>query len=232
MLRGSTEDEVRILWNPSTDESGDDVSYIVYVNGEKAAETDQTEYVLKDVAEGEVYHVRLVAADANGNKSLASSFHFTLEDVKGLKVTGVEALDKITVEKGTSAKDLDLPKTVMVTLEDTRLSDELEVNWQTAGFDGDTVGTYTLEGELVLKDGIENPDGVKAVITVEVTADGKPSTDPGDGSQDGGNGGTGQSTDKDGAVQTGDSAPILAEGIILVLSAGAVIFMLRKRVRK
>ena len=232
VLRGSTEDEVRILWNPSTDESGDDVSYIVYVNGEKAAETDQTEYVLKDVAEGEVYHVRLVAADANGNKSLASSFHFTLEDVKGLKVTGVEALDKITVEKGTSAKDLDLPKTVMVTLEDTRLSDELEVNWQTAGFDGDTVGTYTLEGELVLKDGIENPDGVKAVITVEVTADGKPSTDPGDGSQDGGNGGTGQSTDKDGAVQTGDSAPILAEGIILVLSAGAVIFMLRKRVRK
>ena len=232
VLRGSTEDEVRILWNPSTDESGDDVSYIVYVNGEKAAETDQTEYVLKDVAEGEVYHVRLVAADANRNKSLASSFHFTLEDVKGLKVTGVEALDKITVKKGTSAKDLDLPKTVMVTLEDTRLSDELEVNWQTAGFDGDTVGTYTLEGELVLKDGIENPDGVKAVITVEVTADGKPSTDPGDGSQDGGNGGTGQSTDKDGAVQTGDSAPILAAGIMLVLSAGAVIFMLRKRVRK
>ena len=232
VLRGSTEDEVRILWNPSTDESGDDVSYIVYVNGEKAAETDQTEYVLKDVAEGEVYHVRLVAADANGNKSLASSFHFTLEDVKGLKVTDVEALDKITVKKGTSAKDLDLPKTVMVTLEDTRLSDELEVNWQTAGFDGDTVGTYTLEGELVLKDGIENPDGVKAVITVEVTADGKPSTDPGDGSQDGGNGGTGQSTDKDGAVQTGDSAPILAAGIMLVLSAGAVIFMLRKRVRK
>lgn len=232
VLRGSTEDEVRILWNPSTDESGDDVSYIVYVNGEKAAETDQTEYVLKDVAEGEVYHVRLVAADANGNKSLASSFHFTLEDVKGLKATDVEALDKITVKKGTSAKDLDLPKTVMVTLEDTRLSDELEVNWQTAGFDGDTVGTYTLEGELVLKDGIENPDGVKAVITVEVTADGKPSTDPGDGSQDGGNGGTGQSTDKDGAVQTGDSAPILAAGIMLVLSAGAVIFMLRKRVRK
>ena len=232
VLRGSTEDEVRILWNPSTDESGDDVSYIVYVNGEKAAETDQTEYVLKDVAEGEVYHVRLVAADANGNKSLASSFHFTLEGVKGLKVTGVEALDKITVKKGTSAKDLDLPKTVMVTLEDTRLSDELEVNWQTAGFDGNTVGTYTLEGELVLKDGIENPDGVKAVINVEVTADGKPSVDPGDGSQDGGNGGTGQSTDKDGAVQTGDSAPILEAGIILVLSAGAVIFMLRKRVRK
>ena len=26
VLRGSTEDEVRILWNPSTDESGDDVS--------------------------------------------------------------------------------------------------------------------------------------------------------------------------------------------------------------
>ena len=232
VLRGSTEDKVRILWNPSTDESGDDVSYIVYVNGEKAAETDQTEYVLKDVAEGEVYHVRLVAADANGNKSLASSFHFTLEGVKGLKVTGVEALDKITVKKGTSAKDLDLPKTVMVTLEDTRLSDELEVNWQTAGFDGNTVGTYTLEGELVLKDGIENPDGVKAVINVEVTADGKPSVDPGDGSQDGGNGGTGQSTDKDGAVQTGDSAPILEAGIILVLSAGAVIFMLRKRVRK
>ena len=73
---------------------------------------------------------------------------------------------------------------------------------------------------------------MKAVITVEVTADGKPSTDPGDGSQDGGNGGTGQSTDRDGAVQTGDSAPILAAGIMLVLSAGAVIFMLRKRVRK
>ncbi len=80
---GSAEDEVKILWNASTDESGDAVSYIIYVNGEKKAETDQTEYVLDGVAAGEVYHVRLVAVDANGNKSLASSFHFTLEDVGG-----------------------------------------------------------------------------------------------------------------------------------------------------
>ena len=79
---GDAEGEVRILWNPSTDESGDAVSYIIYINGEKKAETDQTEYVLEGAAEGEVYQVRLVAVDAKGNKSLASSFHFTLDDVE------------------------------------------------------------------------------------------------------------------------------------------------------
>ena len=169
--RGEADDEARLLWDASTDESGGQVSYIIYVNGEKTAETDETEYILKNIIEGETYNVRLVAVDESGNKSLASSFHFTLEDVKGMKITGVEELDKITVKKGTAFEKLNLPKTVTVTLEETRLSEELEVNWSDKTYDGNTAGTYILEGELVLKDGIENPDELKAAVTVEVTSD-------------------------------------------------------------
>lgn len=185
--RGDTSGQVKITWDASSDNQGNNVSYILYLNGEKKAETEKTEYILENVSEDTVYHVRLIAVDESGNKSLASSFHFTLQDVKGLKVSAVEKLETITVKKGTDFDKLNLPKTVAVTLETTRVGETVEVKWTQGNYDGNTEGTYQLEGELILKDGIENPDGLKAEVVVEVTSDGKPSDDSSQDNDDGKN---------------------------------------------
>ncbi len=255
VTRGDKEGQVIITWNASSDNQGDSVSYVLYINGAKKAETDKTEYIMDNVEEGMVYHVRLVSEDKSGNKSLASSFHFTLKDVKGMKVTSVQNPEMITVEKGTPFEKLDLPETVKVVLGETRLEEELKVNWISDNYNGDIVGTYTLEGELILKDGIENPDGAKAEILIEVTEDGRPSDNPdnpdgtegnnGDNAGNNGNGGPASgngdvqngngahSGESSKAVQTGDTTniwlPAAGIGIALIAIAGIGVVVYRRR---
>ena len=63
--------------------------------------------------------------------------------------------------------------------------------WNTEAYDADAAGTYTLEGELVLPEGITNSSNLKAVMQITVLAkqtgtDDKPQG--GDNDQDGSNG--------------------------------------------
>ena len=72
--------QVKIEWEPSEDAQGGKVTYIIYVNGVKAAETEDTEYILENVEKGASYYVRITAEDEAGNVSLPSSYYFTVED--------------------------------------------------------------------------------------------------------------------------------------------------------
>lgn len=88
-----------------------------------------------------------------------------------LEVVSVEAITDITVSYGTAFADLGLPETVEATLSDNSTMD-LEIDWSAAeaDYDGETAGTYALEGDLVLPTGVTNPAGVKAAVDVIVEA--------------------------------------------------------------
>ena len=73
----------KVTWTASTSEGI--VSYIVWVNGTKTAETaaaDPLEYQMSDLEAGEVYTVSVVAADQNGNTSLPVSLTFRYEEAQ------------------------------------------------------------------------------------------------------------------------------------------------------
>ncbi len=89
------------------------------------------------------------------------------EDFKRI-VTGVEELEDIEVEVFTTVfEDLPLPETVEVFFDDGG-SEELAVIWNEGNYDGDIIDTYVLEGDIVIDDNMENPDGIKATINVIV----------------------------------------------------------------
>ncbi len=82
-------------------------------------------------------------------------------------LTGVENPDDITVVKGTIFEKLNLPDKVKVHY-DNLISEYLPVLWNQENYKGDVPGVYTIEGEIELPQGIENPDNLKAYVTVEV----------------------------------------------------------------
>ena len=92
------------------------------------------------------------------------------------KISNVSDLAGIRVAKGTAFESLPLPKTVEVTLSDGA-KETLSITWSEGAYDAQKAGTYTISGDLQLKEGIVNPDGRKAQITVAVT-DGGEEPDP------------------------------------------------------
>ena len=82
-------------------------------------------------------------------------------------VIGVGTSDTVKAEKGTEFGELDLPETVEI---ETRQYEkyDVEVDWSSVGYDKDRTGIYELEGEITLPDGVTNPAGLKAEITVQV----------------------------------------------------------------
>ena len=89
------------------------------------------------------------------------------EEEDELADASVELFDDIYVELGTAFDDIDLPKNAKVTLPDGTLK-EYPVEWVGA-YDGNTVGTYPLDGLLELPEDMNNPDNLKASINVIVT---------------------------------------------------------------
>ena len=166
------EKDVKITWAPSEDPQGSKVTYLVYVDGVKVAESDKTEYTLKNADESKDYNIAIVAADENGNKAVPAVIVLTVDDWNAKTVIGVEKPADIKVKKGTSAAKLDLPKTVNVTLEGGRIADTLEVIWSTENYNADQLGTQTLTGELQKKKGVKIPENFKTVtINVIVEAE-------------------------------------------------------------
>jgi len=88
-------------------------------------------------------------------------------DEETLEITSVEEIPDINVEYGIDFEDIELPEEVEVTLADNSTAD-LEVNWLEGDYDGDTAGTYTLVGDLVLPDNIVNPDNLHPTVDVIV----------------------------------------------------------------
>jgi len=86
------------------------------------------------------------------------------------EVSGVVAIDDIEVDYGTSFEHIGLPGTALVILHDgSERTVDLDWSITEATYNGETSGTYTLEGLLVnLPDNIVNPDGNVAYVNVIV----------------------------------------------------------------
>lgn len=88
-----------------------------------------------------------------------------------IKIESLEDIPDIEVEFGTAFDDIELPPTVLASLSDGS-TETVEIDWSAAeaSYDGETAGTYTLEGELVnLPDDVDNPDTIRAEVTVIVS---------------------------------------------------------------
>ena len=76
--------QAKITWEKSTDPQGSVITYEVYINGIKAAETQETEFIF-DIIDGTSYSIRIVAVDEAGNKSLPAVYNYNTgsQSVKG-----------------------------------------------------------------------------------------------------------------------------------------------------
>ena len=157
-----SDDSVKLTW--TLKEGSSFANYDVYVNGELKGNTKAPEFTLKGLEEGTCV-VKIVAKTAAGQSALPKQFSFEMKNsVKVLSVTNPEG---ISVEEGTTFKELKLPNKVTVTVTGN-LNEEVEVTWAKDNYQT-TPGTYTLEGTLTMGKNMKNPDGVKASIKVTVT---------------------------------------------------------------
>ena len=74
-------------------------------------------------------------------------------------------------------EELPLPEKVGITYK-TRAAEEVSVNWEAGKYQADVPGVYTLYGELVLEEGMTNPDGLMAEIQVTVKENASETPDP------------------------------------------------------
>ena len=115
-----------------------------------------------------VYY-KIIAEDDDGITGTSSLQGYQVIDPDfTLDIINVENPDAINVALGTPFDELPLPETVTVILENDA-DEDLDVNWQEGDYDPGSTGTYYLQGELVLTEGIENPDDLHAEIAVTVT---------------------------------------------------------------
>ena len=157
-----SDDSVKLTWELK--EGSTFASYDIYVNGQLKGNTTEKEFTLKDLEDG-TYVVKIVAKTAAGQSALPKQFSFEMK--KSVKVLSVTNPEGISVEEGTTFKELKLPNKVTVTVTGN-LNEEVEVTWAEGNYQT-TPGTYTLEGTLTMGKNMKNPDGVKASIKVTVT---------------------------------------------------------------
>ena len=157
-----SDDSVKLTW--TLKEGSSFANYDVYVNGELKGNTKAPEFTLKGLEEGTCV-VKIVAKTAAGQSALPKQFSFEMK--KSVKVLSVTNPEGISVEEGTTFKELKLPNKVTVTVTGN-LNEEVEVTWAKDNYQT-TPGTYTLEGTLTMGENMKNPDDVKASIKVTVT---------------------------------------------------------------
>ena len=94
------------------------------------------------------------------------NFSFVEADQKTIE--SVSGLGSITVDSGTAASDLPLPKTVTVALYGGSYLD-LPVTWSCENYQKDTSGTYEFVGTLIVPAGVVNYNGKTAALTVKLS---------------------------------------------------------------
>lgn len=83
------------------------------------------------------------------------------------EVVAVETLEPISVDYGTRYRELTLPETVTITLDNDNTIQAALV-WSKGDYDGLISGSYQLSGSLVLPEGVINPLGLTATQEVIV----------------------------------------------------------------
>mgnify|MGYP006284732977 CR=1 FL=1 len=82
-------------------------------------------------------------------------------------VIGTEEIPPFEVIIGTAFEEINLPETVTVFFDDL-VSEELAVIWNEDNYDGNTVGTYIISGDIQLLEGMENPENIQAEAIINV----------------------------------------------------------------
>ncbi|WP_299700405.1 Ig-like domain-containing protein [uncultured Pontibacter sp.] len=154
------EQNATYFYTISSDKGGTDVT--------GTANTTATSFTLDKLDLSGLHDGTLTVAfyqvDAAGNRGADA----TAQVVKMTKnIVTVGSLAAISVPFRTSFEDLPLPTQVGVSYTNGE-SDELDINWQAGNYNGLEAGTYTLQGELVLKPNTTNQDNRMASITVTV----------------------------------------------------------------
>ena len=86
-----------------------------------------------------------------------------------LTIREVKSLADITVAQGTLSADIPFPGQVMITSSDAQ-SERISISsWTCETFDPEAPGEYIFTGQLVLPEGMENPDGLAPSVKVTVT---------------------------------------------------------------
>jgi predicted outer membrane repeat protein len=83
------------------------------------------------------------------------------------KIIAVQNPVAIAVKYGTPVEDLDFPETVNVTYNDHSAGTE-GVIWTSATYNPQVPGVYEFKGDLVTGDDIDNPDSLRATVSVTV----------------------------------------------------------------
>ncbi len=144
---------------------------------------DSVEVTLESNATVKVY-VEWIAGDYDGSVPGSSTLNAELFLINGISnpanllatievmvgndfITELREFSPLVVAFGTPFDNLELPPSTFVSLEsgDTTL---LNINWSAAGYDASEANTYTLIGEIILIEGISNPDGLNPIIEVTV----------------------------------------------------------------
>ena len=86
-----------------------------------------------------------------------------------IQLEEISNLPDITVAYGTARKEIPLPAEVTVTLSNGEEM-EVPVTWNKGVpvYDEQTAGAYTCTGDIILPEGITNPDNKKATVKVVV----------------------------------------------------------------
>lgn len=155
-------------------EAEDLAGYMIYQDGKlikTIKDKTVTNYTVDGLTEGQVYVFDVTSFDESGNKSLPARFAIEYQNDKepaeDKVIKSVAQFEAVTVKYGTEFKDLKLPEKATVTYA-SNLNEDLNVIWEQGDYDKDVAKTYTLTGKIELKDGITNPDDVKAEINVTV----------------------------------------------------------------
>ena len=115
-----------------------------------------------------VFYRQIQNQVSGGYRIFTNFLHYLQEDTTR-SVTEVEPFDPITVDKGTTIDELELPqKGEIVLTDDSTMTVPIDWNKGEPVYDKDKPGEYMFTGALQLPDDIVNEDNIRPEITVHV----------------------------------------------------------------
>lgn len=118
-----------------------------------------------------------LSVDVKGTVGQTSAITMEVIETENREIVGLTgALEPVKAAPGTKFADLNLPETVEV-YDNQGSVHTLSITWNRGDYNKDQYGTYDLEGDLTLTEGLFNTAGIKATVQVIVQDDSTVTTD-------------------------------------------------------
>lgn len=109
-----------------------------------------------------------IAVNTKGLVGKTSIVKFTKAENVDREIVSIKNQpESLKVSVGTSFNQLPLPKTIAVLVNDMS-EEDIEVKWSKGAYNKESYGVYTLTGELILPEGLNNSENLMANIMVQV----------------------------------------------------------------